>query len=61
MADENRISVGEERVEKRKVDDFAALYNLDATNSSRTLTESTGRSLIHTKFNLLPRIIHFIN
>ena len=45
MADENRISVNEERVEKRKVDDFAALYNLDT--SSRALTESGGRSLIH--------------
>lgn len=44
MADENRISVNEERVEKRKVDDFAALYNLDG--SGRNLTETTGRSLI---------------
>ncbi|XP_071160492.1 homeobox protein unc-42-like [Mytilus edulis] len=39
MADENRISVSEERVEKRKVDDFAALYNLDS--SARNLTETT--------------------
>lgn len=45
MADENRISVSEERVEKRKVDDFSALYNLDS--SARNLTETTGRSLIH--------------
>lgn len=40
MAEESRVSINDDRIEKRKVDDFTALYGLDTgTNSSRNLTD----------------------
>ncbi|KAL5008443.1 hypothetical protein ScPMuIL_014024 [Solemya velum] len=40
MAEESRVSISDDRAEKRKVEDFTALYGLDAgTNSSRNLTD----------------------
>ncbi|KAK3092232.1 hypothetical protein FSP39_000097 [Pinctada imbricata] len=41
MGDEVRVPHGEDRVEKRKLDDFTALYNLDTSNP-RSLSDPNG-------------------
>ncbi|XP_033733929.1 homeobox protein prophet of Pit-1-like isoform X1 [Pecten maximus] len=40
MTDETRVSLGDDRSDKRKVDDFTALYNLDAASSTRGLVDN---------------------
>ena len=42
MADELRVAHADDRVEKRKLDDFSALYNLDTSNA-RSLPDPNGR------------------
>lgn len=40
MTDESRVSLGDDRSDKRKVDDFTALYNLDTTTTGRGLVDN---------------------